>query len=304
MSKKHGQIYEKILKNSSRTDTIERVENDIIDRKEGRIVGNAENAGAEESIPSVAILSTGKGVIVNGIERKLKENGIGIIFAEANIEAIKKIEETIHLFILYVSESVDEMSGCLDYMKDLVNNTGKGIAVVAPKLEWEELWKKEPGLEIVAWYDKLLDMDAFAAYVKQYVEEYSSGGMRKKILVIDDDSEYAQMVRGWMEVKYQISVVSSGEEALAFLKKNTVDLVLLDYDLPDGKGADILKTLRGDSATKRVPIILLTAVDDKQGVASVLGLDLQGYILKDKEKEKVLVRITRFFHTQNMLEFK
>ncbi len=271
-------------------------------------VQNTENAEAEaeaeEKIAPVAILSVGKGVIVNGIERKLKEHEIEPVCIETTIEAIKKVENDIILFILYVSESVDEVSGCLDYMRDLVNNTGKGVVVVGPKLEWEELWKQEPGLDIAAWYDKLLDMDAFAGYVKEYISGYAAGKMKKKILVVDDGSDYAKTVRDWMKVKYHISVVSTGEEAIAFLKENPVNLVLLDFDLPDSGGAEILKMLRGDSATKRVPIILLTAVDDKQGVASVLGLDLQGYILKDAEKEKVLARITRFFHTQNMLEFK
>ena len=267
-------------------------------------VQGTENTEKEEKIAQTAIVSVGKGVIVNGIERKLKANNVVSVCIEPTIEAIKKVENDILLFILYVSENVDEVFNCLDYLRDLVNNTGKGVAVVAPKLEWEELWKQEPGLEIMAWYDKLLDMDAFAEYVSEYLSGYAEGKMKKKILVVDDDSDYAKTVRKWMKVKYQISVVSSGEEAIAFLKKNPMDLVLLDFDMPDASGAEILKMIRGNSATKRVPVILLTAVDDKQGVASVLGLDLQGYILKDTEKEKVLVRITRFFHTQNMLEFK
>lgn len=267
-------------------------------------VQNTESTEAVENIASVAIISVGKGIIVNGIERKLKANEIVSVCIEPTIEAIKKVEEDILLFILYVSENVDEVSGCLDYMRDFVNNTGKGVVVVGPKLEWEELWKQEPGLEITAWYDKLLDMESFADYVKKYVAEYASGKMKKKILIVDDDSDYAKTVRNWMKPKYNISVVPSGEKALSFLKENAIDLVLLDYDMPNESGAEILKMLRGDPMTKRVPVILLTAVDDKQGVASVLGLDLQGYILKDKEKEKVLLRITRFFHTQNMLEFK
>ncbi|MBR1742243.1 MAG: response regulator [Lachnospiraceae bacterium] len=267
-------------------------------------VENVANAEGAESVASVAILSVGKGVIVNGIERKLKEAEIGVICAEASVESIKKIQDHILLFILYVSESVDEVSECSKYLRELVDDTGKGVVVVAPKLEWDELWKQEPGLEITAWYDKLLDMEAFAEYIKSYLAGYESGKMKKKILVVDDDSDYAKTVREWMKAKYNISVVSSGAEAIDFLKQNQTDLVLLDYDMPETNGAEVLKMLREEPATKRVPVILLTAVDDKQGVASVLGLDLQGYILKDTEKEKVLVRITRFFHTQNMLMFK
>src|SRR5437016_6025472 len=87
-----------------------------------------------------------------------------------------------------------------------------------------------------------------------------------KILVIDDDVEVALMTEDWLtNENHSVKVVHTGTEGWNLLNSNAYELAVLDWDLPDVNGIDILKRYRGAGGT--TPIILLTghtSVDDKE----------------------------------------
>jgi len=91
-----------------------------------------------------------------------------------------------------------------------------------------------------------------------------------RILVVDDDRSHAKLVRDWLTFeKHSVTALNSGVEGWSHLQTNQYDLVVLDWDMPDLDGIDILRQLRaGGDLT---PIIMLTgraALDDKE-----LGFD-------------------------------
>ena len=58
----------------------------------------------------------------------------------------------------------------------------------------------------------------------------------RHILLVDDDLSYLKMVRGWLSEKYQITAAKSGNQALAYLEGHAVDLILLDFEMPEMNG--------------------------------------------------------------------
>jgi threonine synthase len=88
-------------------------------------------------------------------------------------------------------------------------------------------------------------------------------GQRSRILVIDDNTWDARLMRRLLEARQRFEVVEahSGAEALAALECATPDLIVLDLLLPDTDGEHLLKTLRARSATRQVPVIVLSAKD-------------------------------------------
>ena len=109
-----------------------------------------------------------------------------------------------------------------------------------------------------------------------------------KILIVDDDPSYAKMVKEWIKDKYQTDIVTAGMQAITFLLKNKVNLILLDYEMPVVDGPQVLQMLRQDDATKDIPVVFLTGVGSKDSVQRVMALKPTGYILKSTTRENLL----------------
>lgn len=111
----------------------------------------------------------------------------------------------------------------------------------------------------------------------------------KKILIVDDDEDLAMLIVDMLEDNgYSVIYASSIEEAYDVLEKQSVDLILLDINLPDGTGFELCKELR---ETSTVPVIFAsarTSEDDK-----IVGLDMGGddYIAKPYSLKELRSRI-------------
>lgn len=81
---------------------------------------------------------------------------------------------------------------------------------------------------------------------------------QKTILLIDDDMAYLKQLNSYLKDSYRAVMVNSGKLALNFLKKNTPDLILLDYQMPQYTGAQLMKEIETEYPQKKVPVILLT----------------------------------------------
>ncbi len=84
----------------------------------------------------------------------------------------------------------------------------------------------------------------------------------KVVLLVDDDAVFVEALKAVLETHYQIRTASSGSEALASVEAAAPDLVLLDVmmDHPS-EGFDVARALRSHRDTERIPIIMLTGVD-------------------------------------------
>lgn len=116
---------------------------------------------------------------------------------------------------------------------------------------------------------------------------------QKHILLVDDDVVFLQMMKSWISSDYRVSVVRSGQQALAFLKAHQPDLILLDYDMPGMSGPQVLEKLWEEHSD--VPVFFLTGKCDERSAASAARLEPSGYLLKAAGKEHVLDAVRQFF---------
>ena len=151
-----------------------------------------------------------------------------------------------------------------------------------------------PGL-VYRTFPRPVDNTAFVNTVTEYLEKKESGEFKKSILVVDDDPQYLTLVREWLKETYKVTMANSGMQAIRWLAKNKVDLILLDHEMPVTSGPQVLEMLRSDSDTSSIPVIFLTGKGDKESVMKVVALKPEGYFLKGIQKDELLEKLAEFF---------
>ncbi len=116
---------------------------------------------------------------------------------------------------------------------------------------------------------------------------------KKRVLVVDDDPLMLRLIKEQLSEIYEIAAAPSGSVALKFLETKDVDLVLLDYEMPEMSGPFVLRAIRESENHKDLPVIFLTGVNDKEKIKSVIQLNPQGYVLKPIDKEKLIAAIDK-----------
>ncbi|MCR5388337.1 MAG: response regulator [Lachnospiraceae bacterium] len=242
---------------------------------------------------NIVILLCQYSVVVKGIEKKLQDIGMEVEAVSEDHEAMieEKAEDT-NLFILYLPGDRDALSYRLlieNICKKVMEIGGK-LMIVGEQRHETEVIINLPILANFSWYYRPVEINTFETAIRMVIE----GGKRehgmKKILIVDDDPAYAKMIKGWLKDDFKVDVVTAGMQAISFLLRgsDTVDMVLLDYEMPVVDGPQVLQMLRQELATKDIPVTFLTGVGTKEAVARVMSLKPDGYILKNTTKEDLL----------------
>lgn len=110
---------------------------------------------------------------------------------------------------------------------------------------------------------------------------------RKHILVVDDDSSVLKLIKGYLSEQYDVATAINGKVAMKFLENKRTDLILLDYEMPEENGAEVLNQIRSSEKLKNLPVVFLTGVSDREKIQEVLVLKPQGYLLKPIDMERL-----------------
>ena len=87
---------------------------------------------------------------------------------------------------------------------------------------------------------------------------------RHRILAVDDDAMNRMMLDAILSTDYDFTAAASGPEALSLLSGKTVDLILLDINMPEMNGFEVLAHLQQDPQTSKIPVIMLTGDLDQE----------------------------------------
>jgi len=117
-------------------------------------------------------------------------------------------------------------------------------------------------------------------------------GMPLRAAVIDDDRDMVKVIRVMLKVKgIQTVEAFSGLSGYAMVKREQPDIVLLDIMMPDIDGFEVLRKLRLDKETERIPIIFVSARAGREHVERGLSLGAQGYITKPFKPDDLIAKI-------------
>jgi DNA-binding NtrC family response regulator len=110
------------------------------------------------------------------------------------------------------------------------------------------------------------------------------------ILIIDDEQEIRESLEQLLRLEgYQADAASSGEEGLKRVEGGVFDLVLLDINLPDRNGLDLLKAIKHDAP--EVGVIMITAYDSSQMAFQASKEGAESYVTKPWDNDKLLLEV-------------
>lgn len=116
--------------------------------------------------------------------------------------------------------------------------------------------------------------------------------MSYRILVVEDEQDLAELVAfNLRQAGHTVVTVHEGNPALAEIRRNRPDLVVLDIMLPDLSGVEVCRRLRRDPGTQRLPVLMLTAKGEE--VDRVVGFEVgaDDYVIKPFSPRELVLRV-------------
>ncbi|MCL2080356.1 MAG: response regulator [Oscillospiraceae bacterium] len=114
---------------------------------------------------------------------------------------------------------------------------------------------------------------------------------REKIIIVDDIATNLSIAKSALSDKYDVFTAPSGDKLFLLLSKLTPDLILLDIEMPEMDGYDIIKRLKKAEKTMHIPVIFLTGKIDPEHEIMGLNLGAVDYITKPFSRELLSKRI-------------
>jgi two-component system alkaline phosphatase synthesis response regulator PhoP len=115
---------------------------------------------------------------------------------------------------------------------------------------------------------------------------------KQTILVVEDEEDIRELVKyNLAKEGYQVLTVATGEEAVEKIRAHRPVLVVLDLMLPGLDGLDVCKILKGDSRTRPIPVIMLTAKGEESDIVAGLEVGADDYITKPFSRQVLIARI-------------
>ena len=232
--------------------------------------------------------------------RKLKEAGQNAFYCPADVDEINKHWEEAALLSYYMEAGERIADEVTRFLVDKITDHGHQLLLIGEAVDLPNALNKIPDDMIYKTFNRPLDNDEFVATVKEVFGKIEKGDFKKSILIIDDDPQYAALVRDWLKATYRVSMAASGLQGIKWLGKNAVDLILLDFEMPVTSGPRVLEMLRSEPETKSIPVIFLTGRGDKESVMEVVSLKPEGYLLKTITREKLIREVDDFFSKRSI----
>lgn len=122
----------------------------------------------------------------------------------------------------------------------------------------------------------------------------------KNILIVDDDKTNLISAKNAIGDLYKVIAVPSGAQALRFLENNSCDLILLDINMPEMDGFEVMQKIRSRDAISQIPIIFLTADNDPETENGCLEAGAVDYIVKPFVTKVLRSRISRTLELEEL----
>ena len=123
-----------------------------------------------------------------------------------------------------------------------------------------------------------------------------------KVALLEDDEDQAELIGIWLEDdNFRVTTAHSGEEMKALLETGDVDLVILDWGLPDISGMEMLEWIR-NNLTWSLPVLFLTARTEEKDIVGALENGADDFVSKPARRDEFLARVKAVARRSGVME--
>jgi len=109
--------------------------------------------------------------------------------------------------------------------------------------------------------------------------------------ILEDDTDQSSLLELWLhDAGYAVDVCSSGPEFIRAIQSKGFDLILLDWNLPEMSGLEVLEWIRRNVHT-HIPVIFLTTRTEEEHIVTALEKGADDYVTKPARPQELLARI-------------
>ena len=209
------------------------------------------------------------------ITHHLRQEGYRVVTASGGLDGIKKAKE-----LRPIAITLDVMMPDLDGWTVLSalrrDPQLVDIPVIMATIAQEP--QRAATLGAVGYITKPIDHDRFVTLLKRFAVPTRAS----RILVVDDDPVQRERVRQWLEgQRWTVAEAENGNAALAQLRQQPPDLILLDLMMPELDGFQLVKLLQDSAEWREIPVIVITARDLSAADRTRLNSGIKTVLVKD-----------------------
>ncbi|MEY4791154.1 MAG: phosphate regulatory protein, partial [Pseudomonadota bacterium] len=116
--------------------------------------------------------------------------------------------------------------------------------------------------------------------------------MLANVLLVEDEKSIITLIKYNLEKEgFKVFCAETGEDALKITKEKTLDVVILDWMLPDVSGIEVCRQIKKDKKLKNVPVLILTAKGEPDDKIKGLEVGADDYVTKPFNNKELLLRI-------------
>lgn len=254
----------------------------------------------------VLFITEARNFLVNTIIKEIGESGFRVTIAEVNPSALRDLTDEPDVIILNILGKVVGLKAVLTYIRDFPTEKYIRLYLIGEQKEFPHIYEHIPPDAFSGRFARPVDTKGLIRQMREDLAlddekaaEEERKAKRKKILIVDDDATLLRMMKNLFSEYYDTIMINSGREAINFFDKNTVDLVLLDYEMPEVNGPVVLRNLRTMPNSKDTPVMFLTAKKDRESVMEAASLKPEKYLLKSLKGTELLEIVNEFFEEQD-----
>ena len=125
-----------------------------------------------------------------------------------------------------------------------------------------------------------------------------------RILVVDDEDRNRRLLAAMLEAEgYAALEAAGGAQALELARESPPDLVLLDIMMPGMDGYEVARQLKADAATKTIPVVMVTALDDRESRLRGLKAGAEEFVTKPVDRNELCIRVKNLLRLKEFSDF-
>ncbi|HAG69077.1 MAG TPA: hypothetical protein DCL38_03800 [Lachnospiraceae bacterium] len=246
---------------------------------------------------TILFVQAGQDIVTKGIENNLKNAGFSVISVPDQPEMIITCRFEADIILYYPGRKDDpsHIGLIMSLLGEICQDDSRILCLTGEVADIETAISSNSAFRVSRTYPRPVDINVFLKDMDTFSELSGDYRRRKNIYIVDDDPEYLSVIDRWLSADYGVSCFRRGSELISGLNALTPDLILMDYEMPEMDGYELMKRIRSNPVTCAIPTIFLTGKNDRDHVFRILEYKPDGYLLKTSQKDTLLDAIHRFF---------